>query len=90
MNCFFTKIMLKIWTNPFGIHVGNILLANTNVQFIFDLYATISYYSSYLTKINKIMTKELKNIIISSNEKKMKHILAFERWEVFFLMFKKC
>ncbi len=30
------------------------------------------------------MTKVLKNIIISCNEKKLKHILTFERWDFFF------
>jgi hypothetical protein len=44
-------------TNPFGIHVENLWQANTNVQFILDLYATTSYYTSYLTKIEKRVTK---------------------------------
>jgi hypothetical protein len=51
---FFCK---DIQTNPFGIHVGNLWQANINVQFIFDPYATASYCTSYLTKIDKIMKK---------------------------------
>jgi hypothetical protein len=61
----------KIRTNSFGIHVGNLWQVNTNVQFILDLYATISYYTSYLIKIDKTITKEFKNIIINCNENKI-------------------
>ncbi len=43
---------------------------NIYVQFILDPYATINYYTSYLTKMDKTMTKKLKNIIISCNENK--------------------
>ncbi len=61
-----------------------------NVQFILDPYVVASYCTSYLTKKNQIVTKMLKNIIISCNEKIMKHILTFETWEMFFLMINKC
>jgi hypothetical protein len=55
-----------------------------------DPYVATIYCTFYLTKIDKTMTEELKNIIISYNETKLKHILGFERWEIFFLMFNKC
>jgi len=65
---FLQKSCKDIWTNPFGIHVGNLWQANTHVQFILDPYATVSYCTSYWTKINKTITKELKAIIIHCNE----------------------
>jgi hypothetical protein len=58
--------------NPFGIHVGNLWQVNTNVQFILDPYVVASYCTYHLTKIDKKVTKKLKNIIISCNEKKLK------------------
>jgi hypothetical protein len=49
---FLQGLCKDIRTNPFGIHVGNLWQANTNVQFVLDLYATTSYCTSYLTKID--------------------------------------
>jgi hypothetical protein len=66
---FLQRLYKDIWTNPFGIHVGNLWQANTNVQFILDPYVTSNYCTCYLTKINKIMTKELQNIIVNCTEK---------------------
>jgi len=70
-NFFLQSLCKDIWINPFGIHAGNLWEANTDVQFIFDPYAPVSYCTSYLTKIDKTMTKGLKNIIISCNENKI-------------------
>jgi hypothetical protein len=84
------RLCKDIQTNPFGIQVGIFWQANTNVQFILDPYVVASYCTSYPTKIDKTMTKELKNINISCNEKNLKHIFAFERWEMLFLIFNKC
>ncbi len=58
LTFFLQRLCKNIRTNPFGIHVGNIWQANTYVQFIFDPYVATSYYTSYLTKIDKTMTKE--------------------------------
>jgi hypothetical protein len=55
----------------FGIHVGNIWQASTYVKFILDPYVATNYCTSYLTKLDKTMTKELENIIISCNENKI-------------------
>jgi hypothetical protein len=57
---FLQRLCKDIQTNPFGIQVGNLWQANTNVQFILDLYVVVSYCTFYLTKIDKMMTKELK------------------------------
>jgi hypothetical protein len=68
---FLLRLCKDIWTNPFAIHVGNLWQANTDVQFILDTYVVASYCTSYLTIINKTVTKKLKNIIISCNENKI-------------------
>jgi hypothetical protein len=47
---FLQRLCKDIWTNPFGIHVGNIWQANIDVQFILDPYVATSYCTSYLTK----------------------------------------
>ncbi len=39
------------------------------MQFILDLYVATNYCTSYLTKIDNMLTKELKVIIVNSNEK---------------------
>ena len=37
--------------------------ANTDIQFILDPYATATYCTSYMTKVDKSMTTELKSIL---------------------------
>jgi hypothetical protein len=63
----------------FGICVENIWQANSDVQFILDCYVIAKYCTSYLTKIDKTITKELKALtIINCNENKIEaniHIL---------------
>ncbi len=54
---FLQRLYKDIRTNPFGIHVGNLWQANTNVQFILDPYVVVSYCTFYLTKIDKIVRK---------------------------------
>jgi hypothetical protein len=39
------------------------------MQFILDPYVATNYCTSYLTKIDNMLTKELKVIIANSNEK---------------------
>jgi hypothetical protein len=62
------------------------LASKHNVQFILDPYVVANYYTSYLKKrLNSdksVVTIVI--IIISWNEKKLKHIFTFERWEMFF------
>jgi hypothetical protein len=48
-----------IHTNSFNIHVRPSWEANTYVQYILDPYAIISYYTSYLIKVDKFMMKEM-------------------------------
>jgi hypothetical protein len=39
-----------------------------DVQFILDPYVVVSYCTSYLTKFDKTITRELKTIIINCSE----------------------
>jgi len=87
---FLQRLCKDIWKNPFGIHVGNLWQANTHVQFILDPSAVTSYCTSYLTKIDKTVTKELKNIIISCNENKIETHICVQKMGNIFLMFNKC
>ncbi len=56
---------------PLVIHVGNLWQAKTDVQFILDLYDVASYYTYYLTKINKTVKKKFIYISITCNENKI-------------------
>jgi hypothetical protein len=60
---FFKQKPNDICTNVFGIHAGLLWGANTDAQYILDPYAIALYYSSYLTKINKFVTQEMKIIL---------------------------
>jgi hypothetical protein len=52
------QILCKnIHINPFGIHVEKFWQANTNIQFIFNLYNVVNYGTLYLTKIDKMVIK---------------------------------
>jgi len=73
-------IFLK-W-NPKDIHknayrrlVGKLWQSNTNTQFILDLYVTISYCTSYVTKIDKNVTQELHTMLEKCKIEKNKSFL---------------
>ncbi len=51
-----------IKTNLFNKHTKPLWEANIDAQFILDPYAT-SYYTSYLTKVNKIVDQEMHLIL---------------------------
>ncbi len=46
----------NIKTNAFNIHVAHLWFAKIDIQFIFNPYATATYCTSYMTKINKSIT----------------------------------
>lgn len=56
-------------TNPFGIFAGNIWQTNTYLQFILHPYVAARYFTSYLTKIDKIVTQKLNKIITNCTQK---------------------
>jgi len=67
---FLQRSCKDIGRNSFGICVGNLWQVSMDVQFILYPYVVISYYTYYLTKIDKTITRELKTIIINCNENK--------------------
>lgn len=44
-------------TNSYGNFVGKLWQANTYAQFILNPYVMASYYTPYLTKVNKNITQ---------------------------------
>jgi hypothetical protein len=52
--------------------------ANINAQYILDPYATTLYCISYLTKINRFVTQEMKIILTCVNRNKEKHLNALK------------
>jgi hypothetical protein len=65
-----------IWTNVFNIHVGPLWEANRNAQFILDPYATTTYCTFYLTKVDKSITQEMQFIL---NKCKCEETKTFEQ-----------
>jgi hypothetical protein len=55
---FLKRNVKNVRTNDFGIKTGPFWGANIDVQFILDLYVIANYFTSYVTKVNKIITKE--------------------------------
>jgi hypothetical protein len=45
-----------IQTNVFSIHVGPLWEANIDTQFILNPYVATTYYTFYLTNVEKYMT----------------------------------
>ncbi len=60
---FFKRHVKNIKTNVYAIKVAMLLETYTNIQFILDPFATTSYYTSYLPKINIIITTKFQTII---------------------------
>jgi hypothetical protein len=52
-----------IRTNVYAIKVATLWEVNINIQFILDPYDVASYCTSYLTKIDKIITNKFQTII---------------------------
>jgi hypothetical protein len=59
---FIKRNPIDIHTNSYGKFVSKLWQANSDAQFIIDPYAIASYYTSYLTKIDKNVTQELQTI----------------------------
>jgi len=51
-----------IWNNNFAKAMPTLSNANTDAQFVLNAYATTSYCSSYMTKIDKSMTNAFRRI----------------------------
>jgi hypothetical protein len=50
--------------------------ANIDTQYILNPYVATLYCTSYLTKINRFVTQEMKIILICVNMNKKKHLNA--------------
>ncbi len=57
---FLKREMKDIRANVYAIKVAPLWEANPNTQFILDPYVATSYYTSYLTKIDKYVMNEFK------------------------------
>jgi hypothetical protein len=62
-HIFFKCNPKDIRTNVFDKHTKPSWEANIDAQFILDPYAAKSYYTSYLTKVNKIVDQKMHSIL---------------------------
>jgi hypothetical protein len=60
---FLARIVNSICTNAFNKDIANLWYANTYIQFILNPYAAATYCTSYMTKVDKSITTELKSIL---------------------------
>jgi hypothetical protein len=60
---FLARTVNNIRTNAFNKDIANLWYANTDIQFILDPYAAATYCTSYITKVDKSITTELKSIL---------------------------
>jgi len=60
---FLKRKLCDIHTNAFNKTIANTWYANKDIQFILDPYATATYCTSYMTKVDKSITTKLKSII---------------------------
>ena len=60
---FLNRGLDDIRTNAFNKNISHMWFANTDIQFILDPYAAATYCTSYMTKVDKSMTTELKSIL---------------------------
>ena len=60
---FLKRGLNDIRTNAFNKNISHMWFANTDIQFILDHYVAATYCTSYMTKVDKSMTTELKSIL---------------------------
>ena len=60
---FLKRGLNDIRTNAFNQNIAHMWFANTDIQFILDPYVAATYCTSYMTKVDKSMTTELKSIL---------------------------
>jgi hypothetical protein len=63
LHIFLKQTPKNIKINAFSIHAAHLWFANTNIQFILDPYATTTYCTLYMRRIDKLITLELHSII---------------------------
>jgi len=57
------KTPINIKTNAFSAHDVHLWFTNIDIQFVLDPYGAKTYYTSYMTKIDKLITSKLHSII---------------------------
>jgi len=63
LHIFLKQTPKSIKTKAFSIYVTHLWFANIDIQFILDPYVATTYYTSYMTKIDKSITSKLYSII---------------------------
>ncbi len=63
MYIFLKQTPKNIITNAFNICATHLRFANIYIQFILNPYVVATYYTSYMTKINKSIALKLHSII---------------------------
>jgi len=63
LHIFLKRTLKNIKNNAFNIHVAQLWFANIDIQFIFGPNVAATYYTSYVTKINKSIISKLHFVI---------------------------
>jgi hypothetical protein len=75
---FLKRNLSHIWNNSFSKDQLVMWNANTNAQYVLNAYASASYCTSYMTKVDKSMTSAFK-IIRKEHEKSHIHAMQMVR-----------
>jgi hypothetical protein len=89
LHIFFKWTPINIKINAFSICVVHLLFGNKNIQLILVPYAIHTYWTKYMTKINKLITIELYFFIQKFNIGKINANIWIWKLSKFFLMFNK-
>jgi hypothetical protein len=76
--------VIDIRTNVFGRFVGPLWQANTDAQFILDTYAIASYCTSYLTKVDKMVTTKMETTLEKCKYEQASDVERIKEKEIFF------
>jgi hypothetical protein len=87
---FFKQKPNDICTTIFGIHVGLLWGVNTYAQYILNLYATTSYYTSYLIKVDKYVIQKMKIILNKCKHEQIEASKQIKKLGNAFEMHNKC
>jgi len=87
-HIFFKWIPINTQINDFIIHV-HLEFPNINIQFILYLYTSTTYYTSYMTKLNKLKILKLHYIIQKCIETKIDANTQIQTLGSIFLMLNK-
>jgi hypothetical protein len=72
---FLKRKISHIWNNNFSKDMPNMWKENTDAQYVLNAYAATSYYTSYMTKIDKSMTYAFRKIC---KEHEKSHMIPYK------------